>query len=64
MISKVESFLYPDKQETPEEDRRIQRPKGYENKNNNKDEDNSPKTHIDKKACESLSFDFSYRVKR
>ena len=50
MISKVESFLCPDKQVTPEEDRRIQRPKRCEK--NNKDEENSPKTHTDKISLE------------
>ena len=48
MISQDESFLCPDKQGTPEEGQRIQRPKRCENKNNNKDEDNSPKTLTDK----------------
>ena len=46
MISQVETFLYPDKQGTPEEGRRIQWPKRCEKKN--KDEDNSPKTLTDK----------------
>ena len=44
-ISQVESFLCPDKQGTPEEGRRIQRPKRSEK---NKDEDNSLKTLTDK----------------
>ena len=47
MISQVESFLGPDKQGTPEEGRRIKRPKRYE-KPPNKDEDNSPKILTDK----------------
>ena len=34
-----ESFPYPDKKGTPEEVRRIQRPKGCVTTNNNKDED-------------------------
>ena len=46
MISQVESFLCPDKQGTPEEGWRIQRPKHYGNKN--KDKDNSLKTLTDK----------------
>ena len=45
MISQVESFLFPDKQGTPEKDWRIQRPKRCVTTNNNKDEDNSPKNH-------------------
>ena len=48
MISQVESFLCPDQQGTPEEGRWIQQPKRSE-KNNNKAEDNSPKTLTDKK---------------
>ena len=48
MVSQVESFLCPDKYGTPGEGRRIQRPERCE-KNNNKDEDNSPKTLTDKK---------------
>ena len=46
MISKVESFLCPDKQGTSEEGWRIQWPKHSEK--NNKDEDNSLKTLTDK----------------
>ena len=45
MISRVESFLCPDKQGAHEEDRRIPRPKRYVTINNNKDEDNSRKNH-------------------
>ena len=45
MVSQVESFLCPDKQGTPEEGRRMQRPKPWVTTNNNKDEDNSPKNH-------------------
>ena len=45
MISQVESFPCPDKQGTPEEGRRIKRPKRWGSTNNNKDEDNSPKNH-------------------
>ena len=48
MISPVKSFLYPDKQGTPEEDQRIQRLKCCGKKTDNKDEDNSPKTLTDK----------------
>ena len=44
MISGVELFLYPDKQRTPEEGRRIQRPKRVTT-NKDKDEDNIPKNH-------------------
>ena len=47
MISQVESFLCPDKQETPEEGQRIQQPKRCEK--NNKDEGKSPKTLSNKK---------------
>ena len=39
MISQVESFLCPDKQETPEEGRRIQRLKRCASTYCNKDED-------------------------
>ena len=42
MISKVESFLCPDKQETPEEGWMIQQPKCLSTYHN-KDEDNSLK---------------------
>ena len=42
MISQVESFLYSDKQGTPEEGQRIQQPK-HVSTNNHKDEDNSKK---------------------
>ena len=45
MISQVESFRCLYKQGTPEEDRRIQRPKRCVSINRNKDEDNSPKNH-------------------
>ena len=38
MNTYVESFPYPDKQGTPEEGRRIQRPKRCATTNNNKDE--------------------------
>ena len=41
MISQVESFLCPDKQETPKEGWRIQRLKRCVSTNDNKDEDNS-----------------------
>ena len=54
MISQVESFLYPDKQGTPEEGRRIQRPKRCEN--NNEDEDNSPKALTDKNLFCNLFY--------
>ena len=47
MISLVESFLCPDKQGTPEEAQRIQRPKPCEKKPN-KNENNNPKTLSDK----------------
>ena len=56
MISQVESFLCPDKQGTPEEGRRIQRPKRC--KKNNKDEHNSPKTLTKKKLYKLLVFTF------
>ena len=46
MISKIESFLYPDKQGTPEEGWRTQWPKRCDK--NNKDEDNNLKTLTDK----------------
>ena len=39
----IKSFPYPDKQGTPEERRRIQRPKRCITTNNKEDEDNSPK---------------------
>ena len=45
MISKVESFPYPDKQGTAEEGRRIQRPKRCVTTNDYKGEDNIPKNH-------------------
>ena len=35
MISQVESFLCPEKQETPEEGQRIQQPEHYASANNN-----------------------------
>ena len=44
MISLVESFLWSDKQGTPEEGQRIQQP-NHVSTNNNKDVDNSPKNH-------------------
>ena len=45
MISLVESFLYLDKQGTPEECQRIQQLKRCNSTYYNKDEDNSPKNH-------------------
>ena len=56
MISLVESFPYPDKQGTPEENRRIQRPKRCISTNNNKDVDNSPKNHTQNIVSNSLFF--------
>ena len=41
----IESFLCPDKQGTPEEGWKIQRPKHCVTTNNNKDKDNSSKNH-------------------
>ena len=41
MISQIESFLYPEKQGTPEEGRRIQQLERCDTASNNKDEDNS-----------------------
>ena len=55
MISKVESFPYPEKQETSEVGRRMQRPKRCVTINNNKDEDNSPKNNIHNNACQASS---------
>ena len=55
----VESFLWPDKQWTPEKDRRIQWPKRRTSTNNNKDEDNSLKKHTHKN---SLCFIIVRRV--
>ena len=43
MISQVESFLFSDKQGTPEEGQGIQYPKHYILTYHNKDEDNSKK---------------------
>ena len=48
-VSQVESFLCPDKQGTPEESWRIQWPQHCVSTNNNKDEDNSPKNHNQKR---------------
>ena len=45
MISQVESFLYPDKQGSPEDEWRIQQPKCFAIINNNKVENNSPENH-------------------
>ena len=45
LISKVESFLCPDKYWTLEEGRRIQQPKRFVSTNNYIDEDNNPKNH-------------------
>ena len=45
MISQIESFLYSDKQGTPEKGQRIQRPKHCVSIYHNKDEDNIPKNH-------------------
>ena len=45
MIYHVESFPYPDKQETSEEGQWIQKLKRCVSTNNNKDVDNSPKNH-------------------
>ena len=50
IISLVESFLCPDKQGTPEESRRIQRPKRCVSTNSNKDEVNSPKNYTQNDA--------------
>ena len=44
MISQAESFLWPDKQGTPDEGRRIQRPKRCFTTNNN-DEEKFEKNH-------------------
>ena len=53
MISQVESFLCPDKQGTPKEGWRIQRPKRCEKKY----EDNNPKALTDKNhQASSLKF--------
>ena len=49
-ISQVASFLWPDKQATPEESRRTQWPKRYITTNNSKDEDNSSKNHTQNQA--------------
>ena len=51
MISQVESFLCPDKQGTPEEGRRIQRPKCGEK---NPIKMKSPKTFTDKMNLVSI----------
>ena len=45
MISQVESFLCPHKQDKPEEGRRLQRPKRFVLTYHNKDEENIPKNH-------------------
>ena len=52
MISLIESFPYPDKQGTPEEGRRIQRPKRCVTINNNKDGENFEKSHTTKSINE------------
>ena len=48
LFSHVESFLYPDKQGTAEEGRRIQWSKHCVSTDSNKDEDNSPKNITNK----------------
>ena len=42
---------FPDKQGTPEEDRKIQRPKRCVTTKNNKDKDNNPKKNTHTKYC-------------
>ena len=53
MISQVKPYLYPEKQRTPEEGRRMQQPKRCVLNSNNKHEDNSPK-----KITHKISFCF------
>ena len=54
MISQVRSFIYLDKQGTPEEGWAIQRPKHCITNSNNKDEDNSPKNNTQNIALYQL----------
>ena len=56
IISAVESFLWPNKQETPEEGRGIQRPKRCVSTNTNKDENNSPKNYTKKDRRWSIRY--------
>ena len=58
MISQVESFLYPNKQRTPEEGQRIQQQKHRVTTNNNEDEDNSPKNNTQNIAHQASSQKF------
>ena len=57
MISLVESFLCPDKQETPEEGQRMQWPKCVST-NYNKDKDNSQKNHNQNNTYQASSQKF------
>ena len=63
MISLVESFLFPDKQGTPEEGQRIQQPKCCVSTNNNKDEDNSLKNYSQNKTHQASLQNFR-QIKR
>ena len=56
MISQVASFLYTDKQGTPEEGQRIQCPKHCVLNYLNKDEDNSVKNHNQNNQAPSQKF--------
>ena len=58
IISQLESCPCPDKQGTPEEGRRIQRPKRWITTNNNKDEGNSPKNNAQNIAHQASSQKF------
>ena len=62
MISQGELFLCPDKQGTPEEGRRIQRPKRCITTNSNKKADNSPKNNTQKIAHQASSKKFKQKI--
>ena len=57
MISQVQSFLCPDKQETPEEGQRIQQLKCVST-NNSKDEDKNLKNHNQNNSYQASSEKF------
>ena len=69
MIQPGKSFLYPDKQGTPEEGWRIQQPKCCVRTNNNKDEDNSLKNHVQNIAqtnqyCRTANGSYEVHINR
>ena len=61
MISQVESFLCPNKQGSLKESRGIQWLKCCVSTNNNKDEENSPKSHTQNNSHEASSKKYSDR---